>query len=92
MLTNLDGIITGKLSALHSLSGKISGIGEVKGTITIGGAHDWPEYDGPCEVTPTDEVQELNTAEKVLLSNIIINPIPSNYGLITWNGAVLTVS
>jgi hypothetical protein len=34
----------------------------------------------------------LATAEKVVTRNIVINPIPSNYGLITWNGSTLTVS
>lgn len=26
------------------------------------------------------------------LSQVTVNPIPSNYGLITWDGSVLTVS
>ena len=49
-------------------------------------------YDGPYEFTPTQETQTVPTADKVLLENIIINPIPQNYGLITWNGAVITIS
>ena len=49
-------------------------------------------YDGPYEFTPTQETQTAQTADKVLLENIIIHPIPQNYGLITWNGAVITVS
>ena len=49
-------------------------------------------YEGPYEFTPTQETQTAQTANKVLLENIVINPIPQNYGLITWNGAVITVS
>lgn len=49
-------------------------------------------YEGEYEYTPTNEVQEIPIAEKVATTNIIINPIPSNYGLITWNGSVITVS
>ena len=49
-------------------------------------------YEGPYEFTPTQETQTVQTADKVLLENIVINPIPQNYGLITWNGAVITVS
>ena len=49
-------------------------------------------YDGTYEVTPSSEEQQLLTANKTLESNVVIHPIPSNYGLITWNGAVLTVS
>lgn len=53
---------------------------------------DFDEYEGPYEFTPTQETQTAYTANKVLTENIIINPIPSNYGLITYNGSVLTVS
>lgn len=49
-------------------------------------------YDGPYEVTPSQSTQTLPTANKTLLNNVTVNPIPSNYGLITWNGSVLTVS
>lgn len=49
-------------------------------------------YGGSYEVTPTLETQTLQTENKLMERNVVINPIPSNYGLITWNGAVLTVS
>ena len=49
-------------------------------------------YSGPYEVTPSEETQTLGTAGKTLNANVIIKPIPSNYGLITWNGSVITVS
>ena len=53
---------------------------------------DYDYYSGAVEVTPSTATQTLHTAGKVVLDNITINPIPSNYGLITWDGAVLTVS
>jgi hypothetical protein len=49
-------------------------------------------YDGPYEFTPTQETQTVPTADKVLLDDIIIHPIPNNYGLITYNGRTITVS
>lgn len=49
-------------------------------------------YDGAHEWTPTDSVQTIEIANKKALENIKINPIPNNYGLITWNGSTLTVS
>lgn len=49
-------------------------------------------YTGTYEVTPSAEAQALPSKDSVLLQNIIINPIPQNYGLITWNGSTLTVS
>lgn len=53
---------------------------------------DLPSYIGPLAVYPTESEQVLETANKALRYNITIAPIPSNYGLITWNGTVLTVS
>ena len=49
-------------------------------------------YEGPIEFTPTSEEQVIETAGKSVAENIIIHPIPSNYGLITYNGAFITVS
>lgn len=53
---------------------------------------EFPVYDGDYEVTPSQETQTLETSSTVLIRNITINPIPSNYGLISYNGSVLTVS
>lgn len=49
-------------------------------------------YLGPYEFTPTNEVQIVDGVNKKMTENIVINAIPSNYGLINWNGSVLTVS
>ncbi len=49
-------------------------------------------YDGEYIFTPSDEAQTIVTTNKLLLDNIVINPVPSNYGKIEWNGSYLTVS
>lgn len=49
-------------------------------------------FTGEYEYTPTDTAQVIEIENKRATQNIIINPIPSNYGRITWNGSVLTVS
>lgn len=49
-------------------------------------------YQGDYEITPTDRTQLIDCGGLVSLRDFVINPIPSNYGKITWNGAVLTVS
>lgn len=49
-------------------------------------------YTGATEVTPSSSTQVLNTAGWFMGNDITIKPIPSNYGLITWNGSTLTVS
>lgn len=51
-----------------------------------------PVYTGDTEITPSTERQILLTANSTVTSNIVVEPIPSNYGLITWNGSALTIS
>ena len=51
-----------------------------------------PGYTGTYTVTPNRNTQRLSTAGKRLTEDVVVNPIPSNYGLITWNGSALTVS
>ena len=51
-----------------------------------------PEYIGAVEVTPTNEPQVLSTRNTAVFSDITINPIPSNYGRITYSGGIITVS
>lgn len=53
---------------------------------------DAPAYTGSYVVTPTQATQVLATNGKRMTDNVTINPIPSNYGLITWDGSTLTVS
>jgi hypothetical protein len=49
-------------------------------------------YQGTYEVTPTETTQVLATSGKRLTEDIIVHPIPSNYGQISWDGSTLTVS
>ena len=49
-------------------------------------------YTGTCEVTPSREEQVLMTSGLLMPRNVVINPIPSNYGLVTWDGSTITIS
>ena len=51
-----------------------------------------PAYEGETEITPSAETQVLQTNNFRMTDNITINPIPSNYGLISWDGSTITVS
>lgn len=51
-----------------------------------------PAYTGPTEITPSAETQTLETKDLRMTEDITIQPIPSNYGLITWDGTTITVS
>lgn len=52
---------------------------------------DAPIYTGAVEVTPTEQQQILETADKLMLSNVTINPIPEKYGRLLYSGSTLTV-
>lgn len=54
--------------------------------------HDADYFEGDYEYTPTQAEQTIPIQGKTATQDIIIQPIPSNYGLITWDGSVLTVS
>lgn len=49
-------------------------------------------YTGDYSITPSAEAQVIPTNGKRMTDDITINPIPTNYGLITWNGSNITVS
>ena len=49
-------------------------------------------YTGPYEVIPAAGEQVLATSRRSMTRDVVVGAIPSNYGLITWNGSVLTVS
>lgn len=51
-----------------------------------------PTYEGDYAVTPGAETLTLVTEGLRMRQNVTINPVPSNYGQITWNGSTLTVS
>ena len=82
---NLQHIIDGELNLQFDADGEV-------GIYTRIMEYENPVYAGPTEVTPSTVLQVLGTKDKSVVSNIIINPIPNNYGLITWDGRVLTVS
>ena len=53
----------------------------------------YPEnYNGPYTVTPSRTKQVLKVGGMMASEDVTVEPIPSNYGLITWNGAFITVS
>lgn len=49
-------------------------------------------YEGEYEVTPSRETQVLETTGLMMAAPVIVNPIPRNYGLITYNGFEILVS
>lgn len=87
-------VIDGELGLISEIDGDIGLIlpvdGEL-GTITKVTEHDLPSYTGPTVITPSEETKVLATSEKAVSQNIIINPVPDNYGRLIWAGGILTV-
>ena len=77
-------VVDGELSLITQLDGE-------SGIVTKVVGQDLPIYTGATEVTPSDDEQVLMTADRVITRNIIINPIPDNYGRLIWVGKTLTV-
>ena len=74
------------------LIGTLSGTGSLTGALSTTQPPPPTIYGGPYEVTPSRDTQVLETRSKLATADIVINPIPSNYGLITYSGSILTVS
>ena len=86
------GELIGRLKSSGQLSGFLSAQKGISGLLTIPSAVDVTVYDGPYEFTPTQQTQTVEITNKMATQDIIFNPIPSDWGHITWDGAILTVS
>lgn len=84
--------ISGRLNGVGTLAGSLAGVSRFGGTLTVPDRVPPPTYEGEYTITPGDEAVVLETAGLVMAQNVTINPVPSNYGRITWNGSALTVS
>lgn len=84
--------LIGALSAVGRLDATLSGVQSLTATLSLPQAVAVDEYSGPYEFTPGNAPQVVEIANKKATADITIGPIPDNYGLITWDGATLTVS
>lgn len=77
---------------MADLIGTLTAIQNLSGIISIPAVRDAERYEGEYTVTPSSELQTLNTAGLLLSNNITVEPIPSNYGLVEWNGSYISIS
>lgn len=49
-------------------------------------------YEGNYEITPSEELQTLPTANRQLARDIVVAPIPKNYGRITYSGGGIIIT
>ena len=76
---------------LGRVVGHLSGRCRVTGVLNRAKEIPVEQYTGPYEFTPGEETQTISIAYKQATADITINPIPSNYGRIAWDGTTLTV-
>lgn len=86
------GELIGNLKSSGQLSGFLNAQKGISGLLTIPSAVGAEVYDGPYEFTPTEDTQTIEIEHLMATQDIVIDPIPYNYGLITWNGSTLKVS
>jgi len=84
--------VHGSINENSTVRGSLNAGGHVGGKTSVPTVVYPDPYYGPYEVTPTQGTQVLETDNLFMRDNVTINPIPSNYGLITWDGSTLTVS
>lgn len=84
---------------MEKLTGTIQTIGSVTGSLScekgISGELSeplMPKYSGKYQFTPSASAQVIRIKDKTATKDIVIEPIPSNYGLVTYNGSFLTIS
>lgn len=84
--------LIGSLTAIGTLRGSLSASGSLGGTITVPSIIGSLPYEGEYEFTPTVETQIIEINGLRATSNITINAIPRNYGLVEWNGNGIKIS
>ena len=85
-------VIGGDLNLRNTVSGDLELHEVINGECGVFMPLNPPAYTGELTVTPGSQAQVLETAGLLVPENIVVEPIPSNYGLITWNGSTITVS
>ena len=50
-----------------------------------------PDYQGSYDVEPGEEAQVLQTGRHAMTADLVVEPIPDNYGRISWDGAAISL-
>ena len=74
---------------LHLSVGNLDGLSLSAGEVVNIGAD---KYEGSYEWTPAATEQTIPINGLEAKADIVIKPIPNNYGLVTYNGSTITVS
>lgn len=78
----------------QAIQGAINGKNTLQGKVALGEGMVYPNYyNGEYEVTPATVEKTLATKNCLMQKDIVIKPIPKEYGLVTYNqDRVITIS
>lgn len=100
-VASTDASLAGTLAGGALLSGRLSPAPKLRGVVSVtetltGGLSistgSIPAYHGETTITPSTEEQVISCGGLAMPTDIVVEAIPSNYGLITWDGVTLSVS
>ena len=80
------------LQAMVTISCILAAVSSMTAELSVPTSGSSPAFIGDYEYTPSQSEQVIPIEGYMATQNITINPIPQNYGLITWNGSTITVS
>ena len=95
---HLTGVLGGQarinatLQAMLCMSAVLTEAAHIQAELTLPKGKATSPFTGEYEYTPSQETQRIPIEGLRATQDIIIDPIPQNYGLITWNGSTITVS
>ena len=84
--------LTATLNGIGRIDGTLSGMATLNAGLTVPEVVEPNPFTGAYQYTPTQQSQTIEIQGLQAVENIIINPIPHNYGLISWNGLGIRVS
>ena len=83
--------LNGRLSPTGHLGGKLLTGKPLSGSLTLPSVVGTEYYHGEYDFIPSEETQTIEISGLTALQNITVEPIPSNYGRIDWNGSRIKV-
>lgn len=84
-------VIGGETNLSYKIDGQVSLTTQIDGNAGSYMPIYPASYTGATEVTPSEETQTLLTHGLTVVQDIVVNPIPTNYGRISYSGGILTV-
>lgn len=83
-----EGVLVGEITSEGTIAGSIASEGVLKGSLSIPIGYE--DYAGPYNVVPKVDSQSLNTADKHLIRDVTIEPIPY-YEVSNQNGKTIII-